>query len=228
MQALKTIYNERSAQANSHIGSPSHDMSMSGPNEPSQRSMTGRVTSPKITRKRKYHEMSVDSPVSSKNSLPEEEEKEVPTEAALSLQEYKLKMSRQLFDHLKQQRTDEDCIKLINSCLDYYDMNTKEYKPENSNAKKMTEKEKRMVKDAIKKLTSDNSILKRAVLKYAERENANNDKMAQCEQIQHENAQLKEENQKLWKAVELLKCVSLPTPAHMNEFMDYPGNDSVH
>lgn len=95
--------------------------------------------------------------------------------------------------------------------------------------KKVTEKQMRMVADAVKKLLSDNLILKKGVNKLVENEAINAEKVKQFDTLAFEYNKLTVENLNLKKNVEMLKYQvrgsndSNNYSSHHNNFNNHGG-----
>lgn len=177
-----------------------------------------------VRRKRKLNEMSWDSPVSVKtvSEYGEEEEKQ----PANNEKEEKLlnDYSTYLLGQLKTIPSEENAFTIIKKCMHDYKKhgtnlnssmdwegsnNSHEGRDNNpdtsSNKTKVSEKHRILITDAIKKLSSDNVLLKSAVRKLVEKEDKNSHKIHQFDELAQDYIKLKDENDKLKTAVDVLR-----------------------
>lgn len=161
-----------------------------------------------ISRKRKFHEMSCDSPVSNKTFSNESDEEEKMPQSIQNEDHMLNEYSRSLLHHLKSIPTEENAFLMIKECLHEFKKTTSQAaqpEPPAPQKRKITEKERKMVADAIKKLSQDNVILKSAVRKLVEKDEKNSEKIRQFDNLAGAYQKLSEENMKLKNYIDILK-----------------------
>jgi predicted Zn-dependent protease len=161
-----------------------------------------------VSRKRKFHEMSCDSPVSNKTISNESDEEEKMPQCLQSEENLLNEYSRSLLHHLKSIPTEENAFSMIKECLQEYKKTPSQAvqaQPPAPHKRKITEKDRKMVADAIKKLSQDNVILKSAVRKLVEKDEKNSEKIRQFDNLAEAYQKLSEENKKLRNYIDILK-----------------------
>ena len=195
MKAIKAIYDEK---ANASTQAQRYNPFNRGSNDRANQHMSdasSQSASSGFSRKRKFNEMSCDSPQSDRTQSNDEEEDKDSVEE---------KKAENCTDHLigvlNRVQSEDDARAIIKNSLISY---KRECSTANSNSKsKISDKEKHIFKDFVKKLNSDNSILKKGILKLVEKEQQNAlkiqnfDKLAQCyNDLKVENERLRSQNQ---------------------------------
>lgn len=179
-----------------------------------------------IRRRRKFNEMSCDSPVSHKTvSEDGDEEEKEPIQSAFNEEKLCDDYSNYLLSQLKTIPNDESAFMMIKKCMSAYKQHGVHSKPPSSEPakRKITDKERKMIADAVKKLSQDNVCLKNAVRKLFEREEKNAEKLSQFDNLANAYQQLSQENAKLRNAVDILKYAARDKCQDVN--LDYPSNN---
>ena len=145
------------------------------------------------------------SPVSQKNEMNEdEEEKEMNSNDNNDLLTI---CSEKLLNELKLAQSEDYAIGRIQEWMKEYTLkNNAQINSQASISKhKYTVKEKRIVSDAIKKLLSDNVMLKSAIRKLVDKNEKNRAKVEKYDELEQEYMRLWQENEKLHNSIDILK-----------------------
>lgn len=159
------------------------------------------------SRKRKYNDMVCDSPQSDKTSNNDDEEDKDSQGRAEKEDKLAENYSYSLLGGLKRVATDDAALKLIKNHIKGYKY---ELSQEGSDSgfgqkKKSSTKERKLFIDFVKKISSDNNILKKAVKKLNDKVHENVDKVKNYEQLENAYRKLQEENAILKKGLEMAK-----------------------
>lgn len=161
-----------------------------------------------VKRKRKFNDMMCDSPVSSKSAATDQDEEEEKHVSVYTEDRMCEEYSRQLLNQLKTIPSEEDAFHLIKNYMKTYKTRGGNGVENNQNMpqkKKYSDKDKKLVADAIKKLSTDNVTLKKAVRKFVEREEKTAEKVKQFDNLGQAYNKLATENQKLKEWIGILQ-----------------------
>lgn len=172
-----------------------------------------------VKRKRKFNEMACDSPVSI-----DDDEEDKDGEASRTEDSRLDSYSADLLEGLKKVESEEHAFHMIKRCL-------KEMTPQpvsqESNPK--LQEKKKLIVDGIKKLISDNVLLKSAVRKLVEKEEKTAEKLSNFDSLLDAYSKVNNENAQLRKWVEILqyavreKC----TDKQLQSFFNDQGGNGV-
>ena len=163
-----------------------------------------------LKRRRKYNDMNWDSPTSNSgsNSMSDEEEKEIPQNDHLKTQQNDEKVcenySFQLLHQLKNAPNEVSALEMIKGWMKEVQTQKSKRDENPPKSRRRCEMEKK-ISDAIKKLASDNVILKKAIRALVERDEHNAEKVKQFDKLAQAYNQVSHENQQLKNSVEILK-----------------------
>lgn len=210
IKAIKKLYNQKPQNNSNPFVSNNQENRFNQLNNVfnNNSKFQGQLTSfTALKRKRKFNEMSCDSPVSNKTISNDSDEEEKEQIAINNDEKLCDDYSRYLLEHLKTIPSEENAFLMIKKCmLDYKNRCTSTSNNLSGAQKKsqISDKDKKMISDAIKTLVKDNVILKSAVRKLVEKDDKNAEKLNQFENLAQAYQRLNEENTKLRQTVDIL------------------------
>lgn len=168
-------------------------------------------TNPLVKRKRRFNEISNYSNESSKDlsQMSDEEEKSPTVDNTEVINQAIDGYSYGLFEKLRTASTEETAVNLIKEGLGSFKeviaSSTSTKRSPKQAKKRDFDKERKAISDAIKKLMSDNVTLKKGFQTLLRKNEENEQKVRQFDNLAREYQKIQSENQNLRRGIEILK-----------------------
>jgi hypothetical protein len=224
IKAIKTIYEEKQAAVYNPFSRGSNENN-SQSSVDSNNMVTGTSSWP---RRRKINEMSCDSPQSDKVQANDDEEDKDPQQSAKD-DKAADGYCTYLINSLKRVQNENDASAIIKNALKAFKQETSnENSSLGSNTKsKISAKEKRMFADFVRKLSSDNDILKKGLQIMTKKEQQNLAKISRFDDLAEAYNKQTQEIERLKRENAILKYNSSKNKCIDNSYYNGFGNNGM-